>query len=94
MAMTLHELATNSTKYGALSLPDGVVEVRWSVEDALFRFRWKDRDGPAVNQPSRTGFGSRMLTRAMAAELGGKATLDYEPDGLRYEVVAPARAQL
>jgi two-component sensor histidine kinase len=94
MAMTLHELATNSTKYGALSLPDGVVEVRWSVEDALFRFLWKDRDGPAVNQPSRTGFGSRMLTRAMAAELGGKATLDYEPDGLRYEVVAPARAQL
>jgi two-component sensor histidine kinase len=94
MAMTLHELATNSTKYGALSLPDGVVEVRWSVEDALFRFLWKDRDGPAVNPPSRTGFGSRMLTRAMAAELGGKATLDYEPDGLRYEVVAPARAQL
>jgi two-component sensor histidine kinase len=94
LAMTLHELATNSTKYGALSVPEGFVQVRWSVEDGRFRFGWKDCGGPAVQQPSRTGFGSRMLTRAMAGELGGKATLDYEPDGLRYEVTAPAQAQL
>jgi two-component sensor histidine kinase len=94
LAMTLHELATNSTKYGALSVPDGFVQVRWRVADDRFDFEWKDRDGPAVQAPARTGFGSRMLSRALAAELGGKADLSYEADGLRYAISAPARMAL
>ena len=92
--MTLHELATNSMKYGALSLPDGFVRVTWSVDDGRFRFRWKDCGGPPVDKPGKPGFGSRMLTRALASELGGKASLDFEPDGVRYEVEAPARDEL
>ncbi len=94
LAMTLHELATNSMKYGALSLPEGYVRVTWSVDGGLFRFSWKDCEGPRVDKPGKPGFGSRMLTRALASELGGKASLDFEPDGLRYEIEAPARAEL
>jgi two-component sensor histidine kinase len=94
LAMTLHELATNSTKYGALSSADGFVRVSWEDGDGQFRFVWKERDGPAVQQPTRTGFGSRMLARALAAELGGKSRLLFEPDGLRYEIAAPSRPEL
>jgi two-component sensor histidine kinase len=94
LAMTLHELATNSTKYGALSEPDGYVRVTWGNADGRFRMEWKDVDGPPVHEPEREGFGSRMLTRALASELGGKAALRYQPDGLHYVVSAPARAAL
>ena len=51
-------------------------------------------DGPSIEAPSRRGFGTRMLERALAGELQGKATLDYRPTGLVYEVEAPARPQL
>lgn len=94
LAMTLHELATNSTKYGALGSATGYVRLSWSVEDGKFRLVWKDVDGPPCRDPKRSGFGTRMLRRALAAELGGKASLHYEPDGLRYEVTAPARDEL
>jgi two-component sensor histidine kinase len=94
LAMTLHELATNSMKYGALSKPEGRVQLRWSRDDSHFRFAWTDCDGPPVVPPSRRGFGSRMLERALAAELGGKARIRYEPTGLVYEVEAPARDEL
>lgn len=94
LAMTLHELATNSTKYGALSSAEGYVRVSWGNADGRFRMEWKDIDGPPVREPDRTGFGTRMLTRALASELGGKAVLQYERDGLRYSISAPARAEL
>jgi two-component sensor histidine kinase len=94
LAMTLHELATNSMKYGALSVPDGYVRVRWRSEDGEFVLEWKECDGPATSEPRRKGFGTRMLTRALASELGGRARLDFEPDGLRYLIAAPARAEL
>ena len=55
---------------------------------------WKEVDGPPVSEPERKGFGTRMLTRALASELGGKAALSYETDGLRYSISAPARSEL
>ncbi len=94
LVMTLHELATNSTKYGALSAADGYVRIRWGIADGRFRLEWKDVDGPPCGDPARKGFGTRMLTRALAAELGGKAALHFERDGLRYEIEAPARGEL
>ena len=93
-AMTLHELATNSTKYGALSAPDGVVRIHWSVDSDRFRLQWQENGGPPCEPPCRQGFGSRMLTRALAAELNGKAALHFPPEGLRYEIEAPTRAEL
>ena len=92
--MTLHELATNSIKYGALSAPDGSVQVRWARENGQFSFTWADCGGPPVEPPSHRGFGSRMLERALASDLGGKASVRYEPTGLVYEVAAPAREEL
>jgi two-component sensor histidine kinase len=94
LAMTLHELATNSTKYGALSAPDGFARVSWSNDNGLFHFRWQDCNGPQVAPAAKAGFGSRMLSKAMASEIGGKATLDFDPEGLRYEITAPSRAEL
>jgi two-component sensor histidine kinase len=94
LAMTLHELATNSMKYGALSGPAGRVSIKWGNDGALFRFDWEEMGGPTVTPPTARGFGSRMLQRALAAELGGKAKLDFAEPGFRYSVTAPARDAL
>jgi two-component sensor histidine kinase len=94
LVMTLHELATNSTKYGALSSPAGRIRIEWTVDGERFRFSWNETDGPACTPPTTRGFGSRMLERALAAELGGKAKLDFAPGGLRYVVEAPAQEPL
>jgi two-component sensor histidine kinase len=94
MAMTLHELATNSIKYGALSNRRGKVVIRWGKRNDRFHFCWADEDGPAVVPPDRRGFGTRMLERALASELRGKAAIDYSPTGLVYKVEGPARDEL
>jgi two-component sensor histidine kinase len=94
LAMTLHELATNSIKYGALSSSAGRILIQWRVAEGQFRFTWHEQDGPPCPPPTSRGFGTRMLNRALAAELGGKAKLEFAPTGLRYEVTAPAREPL
>jgi PAS domain S-box-containing protein len=88
MAMTLHELATNSTKYGALSQPQGTVQLRWTYEDGVFRLRWVESGGPPCAPPQKFGFGTRMLQRALATELGGRATLDYPHSGFTFAIEA------
>jgi PAS domain S-box-containing protein len=88
LAMTLHELATNSTKYGALSSPGGVVDLHWSYEGDLFRLTWEDKNGPPCCPPSQIGFGTRMLDRALASELGGRADLSYPKSGFRFVLEA------
>ena len=91
-SMALHELATNAIKYGALSADSGHVEIAWSADDDRFRLQWSESGGPAVRQPSRTGFGSRMIERALALQLSGKATIDYPPAGLVCTIDAPLAA--
>ncbi|GJD96824.1 sensor histidine kinase [Methylobacterium iners] len=90
LSMMLHELATNATKYGALSNETGAVSVSWAtVEDAndpyeagpRLTMHWRERDGPPVLPPTRRGFGSRMIERGLANELGGKVKIFYEPAG-------------
>jgi two-component sensor histidine kinase len=85
IVLALHELCTNSVKYGSLSMPDGVVQLTWgrSEDRDEFVFEWREIGGPTVTQPSRTGFGSILLGRMLEAELGGKAEVEYAPDGLR-----------
>ncbi len=91
LAMALHELATNAVKYGALSGADGSVQVGWSVDAAQSRFDllWQEQDGPPVAPPTRQGFGSRLVGRSLAGELGGDVRLDFRPDGLRCTISAP-----
>jgi PAS domain S-box-containing protein len=88
LAMALHELGTNAAKYGALSTEGGRVSIGWTeVEDRL-HFVWRERAGPPVEAPSRRGFGSRLIERGLAADLGGTASLHFDPSGLRCEIQA------
>jgi two-component sensor histidine kinase len=94
LALTLagHELATNATKYGAWSRPEGCVSIRWSLSDGRrLSIEWRERGGPPVTPPTTRGFGSRLIERGLAMELNGTATLAYEPEGLvcRIEAVLP-----
>lgn len=86
LALMLHELGTNAVKYGALSVPDGRVRVDWRVEqrdDGRFALlEWRESGGPPVIAPKRKGFGSRLIERGLANNLGGPVTLDYETSGL------------
>jgi two-component sensor histidine kinase len=93
IAMALQELATNAIKYGALSAEAGQVEIRWSVEDEPGRPRlhlcWEERGGPPVAPPARRGFGSRLIERSLAQDLGGSVVLAFNPQGLACTVLAP-----
>jgi len=95
LAMALHELATNATKYGALSNESGRVDVGWRVLNQggtrRLRLRWKESGGPPVATPTRKGFGSRLIKRSLAAELGGEARIAYRPAGVVATVSAPVQ---
>jgi len=89
IAMALHELGTNAAKYGALSVPDGRVEVRWAARDGGLVLTWRERGGPPVVPPTRQGFGSRLIERGLARELSGEVRLAFEPAGVTCEITAP-----
>ncbi|HYE28650.1 MAG TPA: PAS domain S-box protein [Allosphingosinicella sp.] len=93
LSMALHELATNAAKYGALSVPDGRIDVRWSVADDPSRpetlnLEWAESGGPPVAEPDSEGFGSRLL-RVTAAELGGEMETAFAPAGFRWKLSMP-----
>jgi two-component sensor histidine kinase len=92
LSMALHELGTNALKYGALSVEQGSVTVRWSTGGGRFRLRWEERGGPPVVPPARRGFGSRMIERGLAAELRGEAHIDWRPEGMVCTIDAPMAA--
>lgn len=93
LAMVLHELATNATKYGALSAPGGRVDVSWSRQEAGdLTIRWTETGGPPVTPPTRRGLGAVMLSRALAGGLGGGTTMDWRPEGLVCELRLPGEA--
>ena len=92
LALALHELATNAAKYGALSAAAGRIEIRWRDEDGHLRLVWRESGGPTVEPPTKRGFGTRMLERGLAADLGGTATLDFDPAGLICEIEASLSA--
>ncbi len=96
LSMALHELATNATKHGALSAPDGRVSMFWEVDGraGMLRFRWAEAGGPpVVAPPTRRGFGSRMLEATLRDQLGGRVSREWLPGGLVCGVELPlARA--
>lgn len=81
LSMALHELATNALKHGALSVPAGRVTIGWERNGAV-ALRWEESGGPPVSPPRRQGFGSRVLNRALAAELDGTIDLRFAPAGV------------
>jgi len=89
--LALHELATNAVKYGALSTPDGWVELTFALDpDAgTYRFSWREQGGPSVNPPERSGFGVCVLTRTAPQSIEGESSLEFPPDGLTYSLSAP-----
>src|SRR5665213_1828374 len=94
-ALVVHELATNATKYGALSLPNGEVAIRWSVEgtgaEARFKFHWRERNGPPVVPPTRQGFGHIVIEKAAAQDFG-LPKITFESAGVCYEIDAALSA--
>ena len=93
LAMTLHELATNASKYGALSLPTGDVSVVCEVEPGtktqLIRMVWTERGGPPVSEPSRSGFGLRLIRRVLAGDKHAGVDLAFEKTGLVCTLIIP-----
>jgi two-component sensor histidine kinase len=93
LALVAHELATNALKYGALSVPQGNVELIWDLQtddrEPCLELRWSEHAGPPVVAPSRKGFGSRLIARGLAGNLGGKVQVDYAPTGLVCTLTAP-----
>jgi PAS domain S-box-containing protein len=97
-AMAFHELATNAAKYGALSAPDGRVEVAWrSAADSdppALEILWGESGGPPVTPPARRGFGGQFLERALAREFDGSVHLRFTSAGLVCRMRLPLSAKL
>ena len=95
LSLAIHELVTNAAKFGAFSTSEGAVAVRWTLaSDNGVSLSWAESGGPRVRPPSRRGFGSTLIERALAMETGGSATLRYEPDGIVCDVFLPPSSVL
>ena len=90
LTLALHELATNAAKYGALSVDGGWVEVEWTKAGDQFDFHWRERGGPAVTTPTRSGFGSQLITHNLGAAFAGDVTLSFDADGVECRLQAVA----
>ena len=90
LAMTFNELCTNTTKFGALSVPTGRVGIAWTIDELKQRLRlvWTERGGPAVEPPTRRSFGTRMMG-SLGQQLTGQVQLAYEPGGFIYSLDVP-----
>jgi two-component sensor histidine kinase/CheY-like chemotaxis protein len=90
LAMTLNELCTNTTKFGALSVPAGSVDVAWKIDEAKQRLKltWSEKGGPSIHAPSRQSFGTRLMA-SLGQQLKGEVRLAYEPAGFIYTMDVP-----
>jgi two-component sensor histidine kinase len=90
IAMTLNELCTNTTKFGALSVPPGRVEITWTLDPTTQRLHltWSEKNGPAVQAPEKRSFGTRLI-ETLGKQLKGDVHLTYEPAGFVYALDVP-----
>jgi two-component sensor histidine kinase len=94
LSLAMHELATNALKHGAWSADQGLVVISWRTylpekgRERLF-IEWRESGGPAVEAPTRRGFGSRLIERGLSAEMGGEVHMLFEPGGLVCRIDAP-----
>ncbi len=83
VALIVHELATNAAKYGALSLPDGRIQISWVVTKGRFALSWKEIGGPRITSPPKQeGFGTVLIRRSVSTQLAGDLVFHWNPDGL------------
>lgn len=93
IAIVLHELVTNASKYGALSTPHGRITVRWDWRGAKewLSLLWTEAGGPAVAVPSQTGYGTRAIRQLIPHELGGTVDLTFDTGGMRCRIELPSK---
>lgn len=93
LAMAIHELASNATKYGSLSVPEGKLLISWSVSDGPDRrlhMSWAETEGPPVpSPPSKSGFGTTVIDRSLAYEFDGEVVRTFEPSGMVCAISLP-----
>jgi PAS domain S-box-containing protein len=92
ISMIVHELATNATKYGALSVAGGRVLLSWSIEarEEKLRINWAEQGGPPLaTPPTRRGFGTRVINTLVERQLQGSVTRSWTPDGFHCAIVLP-----
>lgn len=96
LGLVLHELATNASKYGSLSVEKGSIYICWDRlegdDEGYFRLEWHERDGPRVSQPESKGFGSRLVDISVNRFERGRYKMDFNPDGLLVEIIMPIEA--
>jgi two-component sensor histidine kinase len=89
IGMVIHELTTNAAKYGALSSPQGSIEIRWTVEnvnghEAKVTLTWRERGGPAIHHSGKKGFGSSLIERLIVKQFDGVTKFEFAPEGLLF----------
>jgi len=86
IGMAIHELATNASKYGALSAQNGTVSIEWTASKARFELTWSEKGGPAVEQPDHQGFGLTLIKGEIEYRLRGKVETFFDSGGLKVEM--------
>ncbi len=89
LALALHELATNAAKHGALSSSGGKITLDWQLQSDALTLHWAENGGPNVGQPASRSFGLKVISASIEQQLGGKASFDWNPQGLRCDVSIP-----
>ena len=88
LSLVFHELVTNAIKHGALSKPEGRIDIAWSTDDAGLTIDWVERGGPPATPPAQRGFGTRLVVGCMKS-LGGWVDADFTPAGLACRLTIP-----
>lgn len=91
LAMTLHELATNAAKYGALARADGRLKVIWRVRDGQLQLLWRERHGGSLPPHRQPGFGWQLIEKGIQRNLGGQSQIVFKPNGLRVALSVPLK---
>ena len=95
-ALAIHELGTNASKYGGLSSAKGTVDINWAIERVdgkpWLALSWQESGGPPVEMPTERGFGSMLIERSIAYELGGDARMEFRATGLSVVIKAPLQS--
>jgi two-component sensor histidine kinase/CheY-like chemotaxis protein len=95
IGMVVHELSTNTVKYGALSGEEGRIDIDWRIDSGgagpVFKLCWTERDGPPIIVPTHRGFGTTVVTKMVEMSLDGETILDYTPTGLIWRLACPLK---